>query len=487
MAQRFFAYHVPRSVLLRVMQAERGGLGRADGRPGWSDEGVRVSVLLDLDRGQTRPIRQYARLWGWSQRFARQQWPQIQDDVVEWATSGGRLSHGRLPIAAMAWRDKQRERSARMRRVAAGRWDGRGDAQGNAPGDAQRDAEITDWSAQGVPSDAQVDAGGDARAVRHTRTEPTDRTEPPPADAREAEPAVDEVPPDGPSPPDRRACRVLFSGLKSVSPERADLMADHFFDHYAARGWTRGPDLAPYARAGTPSPGRGRTASSASTRRLPPPPPSPLPTRPMAHLRSLLLPLASPSDPAPASAPVRSRPPAPSPPPATRSPFSDGAVARRLPVSEGPIVALAGGSLTQAEVDRLGQSATVQGAAQAVARVCALHGHEASAERVATLASALADPEERWTQPELESAARALARCPRLGEAIRYGRTVTLADFERMRTGDAGAGRERLVGYYEALRQWQRAGSPGRFPGSLFEVVARRGEGPDAPLLLRRL
>ena len=119
--------------------------------------------------------------------------------------------------------------------------------------------------------------------------------------------------------------------------------------------------------------------------------------------------------------------------------------------------------------------------------MCALHGHEASAERVATLAAALSDPEERWTQPELEAAARALARCPRLGEAIRYGRTVTLADFERMRTGDAGAGRERLVGYYEALRQWQRAGSPGRFPGSLFEVVARRGEGPDAPLLLRRL
>jgi hypothetical protein len=176
MAQRFFAYHVPRSVLLRVMQAERGGLGRADGRPGWSDEGVRVSVLLDLDRGQTRPIRQYARLWGWSERFARQQWPQIQDDVVEWATSGGRLSHGRLPIAAMAWRDKQRERSARMRRVAAGRWR---DAQGDASGDARRDAEIGDRSALGASADAQVNAGGDARAVRHTRTEPTDRTEPP--------------------------------------------------------------------------------------------------------------------------------------------------------------------------------------------------------------------------------------------------------------------------------------------------------------------
>jgi hypothetical protein len=122
-------------------------------------------------------------------------------------------------------------------------------------------------------------------------------------------------------------------------------------------------------------------------------------------------------------------------------------------VADDPAVALVGGSLSQAEVDRLEQSATVRDAAQAVARVCALHGHEASAERVATLASALADPEERWTQPELAAAARALARCPRLGEAIRYGRTVTLADFERMRSGDAGAGRERLVGYYEALRQ----------------------------------
>ena len=178
----------------------------------------------------------------------RQQWPQIQDDVVEWATSGGRLSHGRLPAAAMTWRSAQRERSARMRRVAAGRWrDAQRDASGDASGDAQRDAEIADCSVQSATADAQVDARGDARAVRHTRTEPTDRTEPPPADAREAEPAVDEVPPDGPSPPDRRACRVLFSGLESVSPERAALVADHFFDHYAARGWTRGPDQAPYA------------------------------------------------------------------------------------------------------------------------------------------------------------------------------------------------------------------------------------------------
>jgi hypothetical protein len=166
------------------------------------------------------------------------------------------------------------------------------------------------------------------------------------------------------------------------------------------------------------------------------------------------------------------------------SPYSEAAVARRPPI--GPVVAIGGGSLTQAEVDRMGQAATVQGAAQAVARVCAMHGHEVSAERVATLAAALSDPDERWTQSELEAAARALARCSRLAEAIRYGRTVALADFERVRAGDPATARERLIGYHEALRQWHRAGSPGRFPESLFEVVARRGEGPNAPLLLRR-
>jgi hypothetical protein len=96
--------------------------------------------------------------------------------------------------------------------------------------------------------DAQAEAKGDAQPVQHTRTEPTDRTEPPPPVARETKSdRGGEEPADGPRPPDRQACRRLFASLEGVAPERAERVADHFFDHYAARGWSRGPDRMPYA------------------------------------------------------------------------------------------------------------------------------------------------------------------------------------------------------------------------------------------------
>lgn len=153
---------------------------------------------------------------------------------------------------------------------------------------------------------------------------------------------------------------------------------------------------------------------------------------------------------------------------------------------------VAGSALTRGEIDRHAEPVRMRHALAAVTRAATLQGHRMEQDRIETLAQALADPAEGWTVPELDAASRELGRDPEVRAAIRFGGTqggtISLADFEAARSDERGAGgrriaRQRLFTYAEALARWQRAGEPGTFPSSMFEVVARRGE--DGPLMLR--
>lgn len=139
------------------------------------------------------------------------------------------------------------------------------------------------------------------------------------------------------------------------------------------------------------------------------------------------------------------------------------------------------------------QAATVEQALEAVTVVCAGQGIELGEERLATVAMMVAAA--GWKAAELREAAQVLALDPDLRDSVRYGRTLSPADFEAVRQGrvrrtedgevtehtaaSRRIARARLMSFNEARAAWQRMGSPGRFsdsrtvgyPDSAFEVV----------------
>lgn len=84
-----FLYNVPRSYLLHIVR-------KADAKKGYDDTEARVSVLLDVDRGQVKSQRDYARIWGQSRKWVRYRWEEIVADVVDLCTSHGRQLDGPL-------------------------------------------------------------------------------------------------------------------------------------------------------------------------------------------------------------------------------------------------------------------------------------------------------------------------------------------------------------------------------------------------------
>lgn len=95
-----FLYNVPRSVLLHLVR-------KADRKAGYDDTEVRVSLLLDVDKGDVKSQREYVRLWGQSHKWIRYRWDDIWQDVTRWATSEGRQLDGpgaaNLPPEWLAW------------------------------------------------------------------------------------------------------------------------------------------------------------------------------------------------------------------------------------------------------------------------------------------------------------------------------------------------------------------------------------------------
>ena len=94
-----FLLNTPRKWLLQALRSES-----AD--EGFSDEGVRISLYLDVDRGRIKSQRDYARIWGWTRRKVRYHWEDIWKDVARLCSSNGRqlqspLVEGLKP----AWRE----------------------------------------------------------------------------------------------------------------------------------------------------------------------------------------------------------------------------------------------------------------------------------------------------------------------------------------------------------------------------------------------
>lgn len=155
--------------------------------------------------------------------------------------------------------------------------------------------------------------------------------------------------------------------------------------------------------------------------------------------------------------------------------------------------------LSASEAAPLTQRATLDDAEAAIGIVMGALGHRMDAGRIATVAMILAASD--WTPAELNEAAKVLATDPKLRDSLRYGGTITPADFEDVRRGeetDDGertittirgyalrVKRERLMDYQEAMGLWTAAGCPGvfgnalgaRFDGAMFEPVVVEGEG----------
>lgn len=141
-----------------------------------------------------------------------------------------------------------------------------------------------------------------------------------------------------------------------------------------------------------------------------------------------------------------------------------------------------GGTLALCDLERLSRPVRFEHALAAVSKAAALHGTGMDEDRIETLAEALADPAEDWTVTELEAAAREVGRSPEVRDAIRFGRTISLADFEAARSDERGeAGRriakQRLFSHASALARWQRAGEPGGNILAMFELVAKDENG----------
>lgn len=154
--------------------------------------------------------------------------------------------------------------------------------------------------------------------------------------------------------------------------------------------------------------------------------------------------------------------------------------------------------------------ATVEDCVGAVSMVASAVACTLDADRVAMLAEIVAGGD--WTRAELRAAVGVLARSTDLRDALRYGRTLTAADFEEARAGQARkvrddeTGEERVIvtlkGYAlkvrqarlythaEALALWTSAGAPGVladafrtdgtlavYPNSMFTAVDAEGVG----------
>lgn len=86
------------------------------------------------------------------------------------------------------------------------------------------------------------------------------------------------------------------------------------------------------------------------------------------------------------------------------------------------------------------------------------------AERIHELAEILATAP--WTRGEFIAAAHQLTFSVKLRDEIRFGRTLTPADFREVIEGDKpheSIKRHRLYTYHEAMDRWQRMGNPGIF------------------------
>lgn len=109
-----------------------------------------------------------------------------------------------------------------------------------------------------------------------------------------------------------------------------------------------------------------------------------------------------------------------------------------------------------------------------------LLGHRIGGNRQAALVMYL--QAEGWTEAEVRTAARALAKDQALADRIEHGQTVVPANFERMRTGGAVA-EARLYTYAEMRREWERLGGSTYLPMTrLFRPVKRAGQ----PVRFRR-
>ncbi|MEO1633030.1 MAG: hypothetical protein AAFU38_19840, partial [Bacteroidota bacterium] len=141
--------------------------------------------------------------------------------------------------------------------------------------------------------------------------------------------------------------------------------------------------------------------------------------------------------------------------------------------------------------------ATREDAEEAVMLVAGLLGHAVAPLRLNDLAPVIAA--QGWTVAEINMAARVLASDPKLRDHIRFGGTITPADFAEVRKGqETTVGydddrrvvttlsgfalqvrRSRLYGHAEALALWKAAGEPGRFansrqftyPDAMFDLV----------------
>lgn len=94
-----FLYGVPRSVLQRVIDEECR-------EKGFSELGARVSLLLDVDKGDILTKTDYAKIWGWTRNKVRYHWASLWKDIALWSISFGRQPDG--PLAENLpdkWRD----------------------------------------------------------------------------------------------------------------------------------------------------------------------------------------------------------------------------------------------------------------------------------------------------------------------------------------------------------------------------------------------